>query len=61
MRARLSRGVVHLEVHRGQPVLVPLVLALEWAEAHESKEPPARPAKEWLGVVMGAMAAPDEP
>jgi Fe-S-cluster containining protein len=55
MRARMSRGVVALEVHRDQPVLIPMVTALEWTDKHASKEPSARPAKEWLGVVMEAM------
>jgi hypothetical protein len=34
-------------------------MSLEWSEANERNEPSARPAKEWLGVVMGAMAPPE--
>jgi Fe-S-cluster containining protein len=58
MRARLSRAMVALEAHRGQPVLLPMVTALEWTKNHASKEPSARPAKEWIGVVMQAMSKP---
>ncbi|MGH7298407.1 MAG: YkgJ family cysteine cluster protein [Polyangiaceae bacterium] len=60
MRARLSRGVVALESRPEGPVLLPLVMALEWAEANERNEPKARPARKLLEVVMEVMARPRE-
>jgi Fe-S-cluster containining protein len=61
MPARVSRGLVAMEVRGARPVLVPMVTALEWAERNDRSEPPARPAKEWIRLVMGTMSKPANP
>ncbi|HEY8089699.1 MAG TPA: YkgJ family cysteine cluster protein [Polyangiaceae bacterium] len=53
--ARASRGVFALEGPGDDPVVLPLALALDWAESHAGSEPPARPPKRWLGVAKAAI------
>ena len=60
MAARISRGLVAMESKGERPVLVPMVTALEWAERNERSEPPARPAMDWITVVMQRVAPPDD-
>jgi hypothetical protein len=38
-----------------------MVTALEWAERNDRSEPSARPAMEWITVVMQALAPAGAP
>jgi Fe-S-cluster containining protein len=60
LETQLSAGTAWLESDEGRGTLMPLVMALEWAEAHAGDEPERRPPVEWINTVFGVLAAAAE-
>jgi Fe-S-cluster containining protein len=53
VRGSVSTDAVRLEYRGRSSSRIALVMALEWAEAHERDEPPPRPPVEWIEQLLG--------
>jgi hypothetical protein len=55
LRAHVSRALAEIDTHDGRGIWIPLVLSLDWSEAHRDDPVAQRPSAEWIDEVLRKM------